>query len=648
MAGDGRFVVTWESNNQDGNGRVIYRQEYTAAGALDGGELPGQHDHERQPEILRGRDGRQRRICGRLERRRAPGDSDGVWERRFAAATAGRSPGRSTTTSTATGTSPARRRSPARRSTCFVTSVSARSTSSTCFRRRPSLPRPARTASPGSGPAPTTSSSIRERSARPTPGPSRPTEARGRRSAPPSPRPTARCLAGASASGRHFGRCDHPQSRHRRAHHKGDLDRRRRRRRSGLRIQLQRDNHRARRRRRRPQRGPHDPGLAPPVHPERERHHRRAGGGLLDRRRRAAVDRFAGGMPATVTDAVVLDAATQEGVSTTPRIELNGTSAGAVSGLTLAGTGGSTVRGFVINRFTGNGILVSPNSNGNQILGNWIGIDAHRRADQGNNGDGIHLRGNGNLVSGNVISGNQNDGIEIEAGRSDNRITANYIGTNSAGTGAIANNANGVNVPAATTRLAAPPAAKATSSRATASPASRSVPHRRPATSFRATSSAPMLRDAPGRQRHRRADLGRRDGEPDRRHRPQRRQHDCVQQPGRGAGHRDGHDRQHDLRQCVPPEHPTGNRPGGRRRRNPRGRDAQRRRRRSGSGSQRLPELPATPRGGDQRRQPQRPIQLRQHRDPQLPDRALRLERAGRERLRRGAALSRLGHRLDR
>ena len=80
----------------------------------------------------------------------------------------------------------------------------------------------------------------------------------------------------------------------------------------------------------------------------------------------------------------MLDAGTQEGFAGTPLIELNGTSAGGVSGLTLAGTGGSTVRGFVINRFTGNGIVVNPNSNGNSILGNWIGTDATGTVAQGN------------------------------------------------------------------------------------------------------------------------------------------------------------------------------------------------------------------------------------------------------------------------
>ena len=137
---------------------------------------------------------------------------------------------------------------------------------------------------------------------------------------------------------------------------------------------------------------------------------------------------------------------TQEGFTGTPLIELNGAAAGAVPGLTLGGTGGSTVRGFVINRFTGGGVVVSPNSNGNTISGNWIGVSNTGAAAAANIGDGISLHSNGNLVSGNVISGNQGDGIEIESGRSGNRIIGNYIGLNVAGTGALGNSGVGVNV----------------------------------------------------------------------------------------------------------------------------------------------------------------------------------------------------------
>ena len=39
MAPGGEFVVTWSSSGQDGNGFGVYGQQYTAAGAKDGGEF---------------------------------------------------------------------------------------------------------------------------------------------------------------------------------------------------------------------------------------------------------------------------------------------------------------------------------------------------------------------------------------------------------------------------------------------------------------------------------------------------------------------------------------------------------------------------------------------------------------------------------
>jgi Concanavalin A-like lectin/glucanases superfamily/PKD domain/Matrixin len=61
----------------------------------------------------------------------------------------------------------------------------------------------------------------------------------------------------------------------------------------------------------------------------------------------------------SVSSPVVLDATTQPGYAGTPVIELNGAGAGAgANGLTITGSG-STVKGFVINRFSGAGIQVS-------------------------------------------------------------------------------------------------------------------------------------------------------------------------------------------------------------------------------------------------------------------------------------------------
>ena len=153
---------------------------------------------------------------------------------------------------------------------------------------------------------------------------------------------------------------------------------------------------------------------------------------------------LASALPA-ITDAVVLDAGTQEGFSGTPLIEVNG--AGMGGGITLqSGSSGSVVRGFVINRFSGSGLFVASGSNGNTIAGNWIGTDASGTADQGNNGDGILIDGDDNVVTGNLISGNNNDGIQINGGATGNRVLGNLIGTSRFGDVALANTGAGINI----------------------------------------------------------------------------------------------------------------------------------------------------------------------------------------------------------
>ena len=132
----------------------------------------------------------------------------------------------------------------------------------------------------------------------------------------------------------------------------------------------------------------------------------------------------------------MLDAGTQEIFGGAPLIELNGASFSG--GLTFqAGSGGSIVRGLVINRFTGTGISIATGSDGNTITGNWIGTDRFGNADLGNSGDGILVNSRTNSISSNVVSGNGGDGIEIGSSGTGNLVTGNYIGTNSTGTGLL-------------------------------------------------------------------------------------------------------------------------------------------------------------------------------------------------------------------
>jgi CSLREA domain-containing protein len=164
-------------------------------------------------------------------------------------------------------------------------------------------------------------------------------------------------------------------------------------------------------------------------------------------------------LPAIVA-AVILNGYSQPGASQNTlavgndavlKIEINGTTA-AGTGLQLAaGSGGSTIRGLVINRFADE---IQVQSNGNLIAGNFIGVDPTGTIDRGNTGNGIRITSSGNTVGGttpaarNLISGNNagsTAGIFLSgAGATGNAIQGNYIGTNAAGTTAIPND-NGIN-----------------------------------------------------------------------------------------------------------------------------------------------------------------------------------------------------------
>lgn len=66
-AADGRFVVTWESQEQDGSGIGIFGRRFAANGAAQGGGFPGQY-----------RDGRLSDLAGGRRRRTAPSSSPGA------------------------------------------------------------------------------------------------------------------------------------------------------------------------------------------------------------------------------------------------------------------------------------------------------------------------------------------------------------------------------------------------------------------------------------------------------------------------------------------------------------------------------------------------------------------------------------------
>jgi CSLREA domain-containing protein len=160
-----------------------------------------------------------------------------------------------------------------------------------------------------------------------------------------------------------------------------------------------------------------------------------------------------------ITDAVVIDGYTQPGASPNTSIngnnsvlliELNGSGAGAVSGLNING-GGSTVRGLVLNGFGGEGAVYLTGAGGNVVAGNLIGTNAVGNAAGPTNFRGVFISGSSNNVIGgtnpgdrNVISASQHIGIDIAFGAANNLVQGNFIGTDKTGTAALGDTAVGV------------------------------------------------------------------------------------------------------------------------------------------------------------------------------------------------------------
>lgn len=152
-----------------------------------------------------------------------------------------------------------------------------------------------------------------------------------------------------------------------------------------------------------------------------------------------------------IRQAVIIDGSTQPGYAGAPLIELNGSLAGKdVNGLTIT-SGGSTVRGLVINRFALNGIRLQTGG-GNKIEGNFFGTDVAGTSDLGNMQSGIliinsakNTIGGTTAVARNVISGNNARGVMVSgAGATGNLVQGNYIGTDVTGALDLGNTLSGV------------------------------------------------------------------------------------------------------------------------------------------------------------------------------------------------------------
>ncbi len=151
-----------------------------------------------------------------------------------------------------------------------------------------------------------------------------------------------------------------------------------------------------------------------------------------------------------VTGAVTFDATTQPGYSGNPIIQISGSSAGGFStdGLIFSG-GNNTVRGIIVNRWSGSGIVVKTNGT-NVFENNWIGTDLTGLAAAGNRVHGLYITANSARVGGpsasqrNVICSNGGLGLFFQFSNS-NTVQGNYIGVGKDGLTALGN-ATGVDI----------------------------------------------------------------------------------------------------------------------------------------------------------------------------------------------------------
>ena len=146
---------------------------------------------------------------------------------------------------------------------------------------------------------------------------------------------------------------------------------------------------------------------------------------------------------------MTIDGTTQSGWSVgTPVIEIRGDSAGTnTSGLDVLADN-VTIEGLVINRFDGNGIVVSRHDD--VVQGNFIGTGT-TGLDSASNGNGIDLLGATSATVGglttaerNVVSGNRGSGVLLDGGTTSNLIEGNYLGVGADGATGVDNSRYGV------------------------------------------------------------------------------------------------------------------------------------------------------------------------------------------------------------
>jgi hypothetical protein len=159
-----------------------------------------------------------------------------------------------------------------------------------------------------------------------------------------------------------------------------------------------------------------------------------------------------------ISDPVTINGYTQQGASANTlatgdnaalRIQLNGTNAGVDAVGLQVEANDSTIRGLVINRFSGSGIRI--HGTGNKVSGCFIGTNAGGDVASANGTGVIVGDADDTIVGGtapagrNLLSGNLLAGVGVFGPSSTGtRVQGNYIGTDRGGTAALGNGDDGV------------------------------------------------------------------------------------------------------------------------------------------------------------------------------------------------------------
>jgi hypothetical protein len=121
------------------------------------------------------------------------------------------------------------------------------------------------------------------------------------------------------------------------------------------------------------------------------------------------------------------------------------------------------VRGLVVNRFPGVGIIVKPSALGTRVTGCFIGTDPSGRLARGNGSSGIQALAPNAVVGGaapadrNLIAGNGFDGVSVTfAGAAGRRVEGNLIGTDKTGAAPLGNARMGINASGSSTTIGGP------------------------------------------------------------------------------------------------------------------------------------------------------------------------------------------------